>query len=71
MYPDEISDVILGDGRKLKSYIRFKLSTPNVKTLPTPSTFLFGVHRRFANALHLFYIEDKVARGWPQPPRGT
>ncbi|RMD43111.1 hypothetical protein DV735_g1999, partial [Chaetothyriales sp. CBS 134920] len=49
--------------------IRFKFSTPDAQTLPTPSIFLFDVHRRFAAALHLFSIEDTVARGWPPQPR--
>ncbi|CRG84062.1 hypothetical protein PISL3812_01402 [Talaromyces islandicus] len=69
IFPDEISGLLLGDGTALESMARFKFSTPNPKTLPTPAFFLFEIHRRFASALHLFYIDDKVARGWPQPPR--
>lgn len=70
-FPEEMSGLVLGDGTTLESMARFKISTPNAKTLPTPAFFLFRIHRRFANALHLFYIEDKAARGWSQPRRGT
>lgn len=68
--PGDISGLFLGDGTELHNLVRFKFSTPNPKTLPTPSIFLFEVHRRFANALHLFSIEDKVACGWPKLPKG-
>lgn len=71
MYPEEILGLYLGDGTALEHTRRFQLSTPDAETLPTPNFFLFGIHRRLAKALHLFYIEDKIARGWPQPPRGT
>ena len=71
MYPEEILGLSLGDGTALEQTRRFQFSTPDAETLPTPNFFLFGIHRRLATVLHLFYIEDKIARGWPQPPRGT
>ncbi|KAJ9312633.1 hypothetical protein DTO271D3_7180 [Paecilomyces variotii] len=69
MYPEEILRLLLGDGTALEHTRRFQFSTPDAETLPIPNFFLFGIHRRLAKALHLFYIEDKIARGWPQPPR--
>lgn len=48
----------------------FQLSTPDPKRLCLPSNFLINVHFRFATALHLFYIEDKVAKGWPRKEIG-
>ncbi|GAD95296.1 hypothetical protein TERG_03876 [Paecilomyces variotii No. 5] len=69
MYPEEMQGLVLGDGTALESTRRFRFCTPNAEILPIPSFFLFGTHRRLAAALHLFYIEDKIARGWPQPPR--
>lgn len=71
LYPEECSGLFLGDGTKLQSRIRFKIFTSDAKMLRPPSSFFFEIHYRFATALHLFSIEDKVALGWPQPRRGT
>jgi hypothetical protein len=71
MYPESPSGLFLGDGTEIENLERFRFSTPNVENLPIPSLFLFGVHRRFAKALHLFYIEDKIAHGWPRSVRGA
>ncbi|RMZ81437.1 hypothetical protein DV738_g2159, partial [Chaetothyriales sp. CBS 135597] len=70
-YPGRVSGLLLGDGTPLRGMVGFQFSTPDPQTLPTPSIFLFEVHRRFATALHLFSIEDTIARGWPQQPRGS
>jgi len=35
-----------------------------------PSPALLRIHFRFAAALHLFFIEDRIAEGWPQTPPG-
>ncbi|KAL3456712.1 kinase-like domain-containing protein [Aspergillus heterothallicus] len=67
-YPEEPSDLYLGDGSPVRStYHPFNLSTSDARSLPLPSNFLINVHHRFATALHLFFIEDKVKRGWPRP----
>ncbi|QKX58646.1 uncharacterized protein TRUGW13939_05773 [Talaromyces rugulosus] len=68
-FPEEISGLLLRDGTTLESMALFKFSTANAETRPIPGVFLFKIHRRFANALHLFYIDDKAASGWSQPPR--
>ncbi|BCS25457.1 uncharacterized protein APUU_50168A [Aspergillus puulaauensis] len=71
LYPDEISGLYLGDGTRFQNIMHyFQLSTPDPKHLFLPSNFLINVHFRFATALHLFYIEVKVARGWPRKSIG-
>lgn len=71
LYPEEVSGLYLGDGGPLEGVLHFfGLSTTDINRLCLPSNFLINVHFRFANALHLFYIEDKIAHGWPSEPRG-
>ncbi|KAJ0413942.1 kinase-like protein [Aspergillus carlsbadensis] len=70
-YPEEPTGLCLGDGTPFRNTFQpFDLSTSNVKGLPLPSNFLIDVHCRFATALHLFSIEDKVNQGWPWPSIG-
>ncbi|RAL11824.1 kinase-like protein [Aspergillus homomorphus CBS 101889] len=64
-YPEEVSGLFLGDGTPFRrGLVHFDLSTADPERLPLPSSLLIDVHFRFAAALHLFYIEDKAARGW-------
>ncbi|KAL4904118.1 hypothetical protein BDW74DRAFT_168577 [Aspergillus multicolor] len=66
-----VSGLYLGDGTRLRSTLHFfELSTTDTEKLPLPSGFLMNVHFRFATALHLFYVEDKAASGWPPRQRG-
>ncbi|KFY87516.1 hypothetical protein V498_07143 [Pseudogymnoascus sp. VKM F-4517 (FW-2822)] len=65
--PREPSDLFLGKGTYFQnSRQNFTCSTIKSEGLNPPSRFLFAIHYRFSAALHLFYIEDKIARGWPQ-----
>ncbi|KAL2856778.1 kinase-like domain-containing protein [Aspergillus pseudodeflectus] len=67
-YPEEPTGLFLGDHTPFRNTLQpFDLSTSNIKGLPLPSNFLIDVHYRFATALHLFSIEDKVNRGWARP----
>ncbi|KAL4783788.1 kinase-like domain-containing protein [Aspergillus varians] len=70
-YPEEVSGLYVGDGTPFDStFLFFQLSTSDAKRLCLPSSFLINIHFRFATALHLFYVEDKAARGWPSPSIG-
>jgi hypothetical protein len=72
LYPDPVSGLSFGHGDDFNSLFRyFTVSTPDPKSLPLPSRFLFEIHHRFASALHFFFIEEKIAKGWPKPHRGT
>lgn len=72
LYPEEPSDLVLGNGTCFQSSRhKFKCSTLESEGLNPPSRFLFAIHYRFSAALHLFYIEDKIARGWPQHRSGS
>ncbi|KAH8434372.1 aminoglycoside phosphotransferase family protein [Aspergillus melleus] len=65
-WPEEVTGLYLGDGSRFSGALDFfELSTTDTQKLPPPSNFLLNIHFRFATALHMFYIEDKVARGWP------
>ena len=70
-WPEEVTGLYLGDGSRFSGALHFfKLSTTDTRKLPLPSSFLLNIHFRFATALHMFYIEDKVARGWPSKSMG-
>lgn len=69
LYPEPCADILLGDGSQVDICITFFEVHPKDE-LPLPSGVLFDIHRRFATALHLFSVEDKIARGWPRPSRG-
>ncbi|OBT76075.1 hypothetical protein VF21_03517 [Pseudogymnoascus sp. 05NY08] len=40
------------------------LQTEDPKQLPLPSPFLLKTHFKFANALHRFHVEERIADGW-------
>ncbi|OJJ45997.1 hypothetical protein ASPZODRAFT_167030 [Penicilliopsis zonata CBS 506.65] len=66
LYPEKASGLFYADGTKVGRTVgMFKMSTED-PTLSLPSSFLIEVHYRFANALHLFSIEEKIALGWPK-----
>ncbi|KAL2846155.1 kinase-like domain-containing protein [Aspergillus pseudoustus] len=70
-YPEPPRDLYLGDGSWFTSTSQwFELSTSEPQVLPLPSNLLLNVHRRFAAALHQFFILDKANRGWTRQPRG-
>ncbi|KAF7895461.1 uncharacterized protein EAF01_009423 [Botrytis porri] len=67
-YPEPLKNLFFGNGLHFSGSLEwFEISTTNPTDLPLPSKFLFGIHRRFTTALHLFSIEDQINRGWPKP----
>ncbi|TGO40515.1 hypothetical protein BHYA_0036g00480 [Botrytis hyacinthi] len=50
-------------------YFLTQISTPDAKRLSLPSCHLFKVHSRFATALHQFFVDDKISKGWPKGQR--
>ncbi|KAL3496131.1 kinase-like domain-containing protein [Aspergillus germanicus] len=65
-HPEQPSGLFLGDGTPFDNLLHlFELSTSDPKGHCLPSNFLISVHYRFAAALHLFYRQDNVNRGWP------
>lgn len=64
IFPEQCSDIILGDGSKIKGVFFFNATTTH--HLPLPSGVLLDIHRRFATALHLFFVEDRATRAWPR-----
>ena len=71
LHPEPASNLFYADGTAVERRTGFfKLSTSD-PILNLPSSFLVEVHSRFATPLHLFSIEDKIARGWPKLERCT
>ncbi|TGO62029.1 hypothetical protein BOTNAR_0120g00150 [Botryotinia narcissicola] len=67
LFPEDCYGLFLGDGTEWEDNILFtQISTPDVKRLPLPSCHLFEVHSQFATALHQFFIDDKISKGWPK-----
>jgi hypothetical protein len=65
---EQPSGLFFGDGTPYDGLLHlFELFTSDPKGLRLPSNSLINVHYRFAAALHLFYIQDEVNRGWPRP----
>lgn len=48
----------------------FTLQTKDPATYCLPSPSLLRIHHRFAALLHLFFVEERIAEGWPRPPLG-
>jgi hypothetical protein len=67
LYPEECGGLFFNDKSPFNQFLhRFTLRTTDPNHLPLPSRFLFRIHYSFVTALHLFSIEDKIARGWPR-----
>ncbi|TGO20033.1 hypothetical protein BTUL_0001g00400 [Botrytis tulipae] len=70
LFPEDCYGLFLGDGTEWEDNILFtQISTPDMKRLPLPSCHLFEVHSRFATALHQFFVDDKISKGWPKGQR--
>ncbi|KAF2490044.1 hypothetical protein BU16DRAFT_518730 [Lophium mytilinum] len=66
LYPEECTGLQFSNGVLFENTIHmFTVRTKDPVHLCLPSAFLFRVHYRFSNALHLFSIEDRIAKGWP------
>ncbi|KAL3472023.1 kinase-like domain-containing protein [Aspergillus californicus] len=71
-WPEELVGLSLSDGTPFSdSFHPFTIHSDNPATYYLPSNVLFRMHFRIASALHLFFIEDCVAAGWPRPPLFT
>ncbi|KAJ0414819.1 kinase-like domain-containing protein [Aspergillus carlsbadensis] len=71
-HPGQPHGLLLGDGTPYQGLLHlFELLTSDPKGLCLPSNRLINIHHRFAAALHLFYIQDQVNRGWPRPRWGV
>lgn len=62
-YPEKYEDIVLADRTSFKSHA-IDIETEDPKELPLPSPFLLKTHNKFANALHKFYVEERIAEGW-------
>ncbi|KAF7947205.1 uncharacterized protein EAE97_004454 [Botrytis byssoidea] len=70
LFPEDCYGLFLGDGTEWEDNILLtQISTPDMKRLPLPSCHLFEVHSRFATALHQFFVDDKISKGWPKGQR--
>lgn len=59
-------DLYFSDGTPFSEYGHiFTIHTDNAATHCLPSPFLFHIHYMIASSLHLFFIEDRIAAGWP------
>ncbi|KFY36097.1 hypothetical protein V494_05322 [Pseudogymnoascus sp. VKM F-4513 (FW-928)] len=63
IYPEKYGDIVLAD-RTLFNAHSIALKTEDPKQIPLPSPFLLKTHNKFANALHQFYVEERIAEGW-------
>ncbi|KFX97169.1 hypothetical protein O988_04998 [Pseudogymnoascus sp. VKM F-3808] len=63
IYPEQYGDITLADRTFFSSHA-IALETNDPKQLPLPSPFLLKTHCKFANALHQFYVEERIAEGW-------
>ncbi|KAL3442965.1 hypothetical protein BJX65DRAFT_298602 [Aspergillus insuetus] len=67
-HPEQPFGLLLGDGTPYDGLLHlFELSTSDPKGHCLAGNFLINTHYRFAAALHLFYIQDKVNHEWPRP----
>ncbi|KKZ68518.1 hypothetical protein EMCG_05802 [[Emmonsia] crescens] len=67
--PEAPDGLTFGDGSKFDSIVHlFTMSTKDPVVYSLPSRVLLRLHFRLAKSLHLFYIEDRIAEGWPSPP---
>lgn len=67
IYPEPYQDILLADRSSFQSHgslYKISLETEDPKQLPLPSSFLLKTHFKFANALHQFYVEERIADGW-------
>lgn len=72
MWPEECTNLVFSDGSPFQGPVHmFDIHTRDPALYPLPSPVLLRVHFRFASALHLFFVEERVSKGWPQPPLGT
>lgn len=66
-YPEVYKDIVLADRSSFHAH-RFPgivaLQTEDPKLLPLINPFLLKTHCKFANALHQFYVEERIAEGW-------
>jgi hypothetical protein len=68
IYPEPYGDILLADGSPFDEencFRNFVLQTEDPKELPLPSPFLLKTHYKLVNALHHFYVEERIAEGWP------
>ncbi|OBT62546.1 hypothetical protein VE03_07400 [Pseudogymnoascus sp. 23342-1-I1] len=65
--PEPYNHILLADRSSFYgpgSPYKITLQTEDPKQLPLPSAFLLKMHYKFANALHQFYVEERIADGW-------
>ncbi|OBT85929.1 hypothetical protein VE02_04776 [Pseudogymnoascus sp. 03VT05] len=63
IYPEKYEDIVLADRTSFKAHA-IDIETEDPKELPLPSPFLLKTHYKFANTLHRFYVEERIAEGW-------
>ncbi|KAB8210100.1 hypothetical protein BDV34DRAFT_187922 [Aspergillus parasiticus] len=72
MFPEEPTGRYFCDGTLFSGSTHiFTINTDNPHTHCLPSPFLFYVHHMIASSLHLFFVEDRIAAGWPPAPLFT
>ncbi|KAL5336018.1 hypothetical protein BJX70DRAFT_373895 [Aspergillus crustosus] len=69
VFPEEVSGLFMEDNTPFDDSIEyFTFSTSDPEHLCLPSCFLIDIHHKFARAMHQFFVEDKIALGWPETP---
>ncbi|KAJ5114816.1 hypothetical protein NUU61_000575 [Penicillium alfredii] len=65
--PEPCDGLFLSDGSPWDQYIQLFIMKTRVPDLPLPDLLLLRTHYRIAPSLHLFYVEERIAEGWPSP----
>lgn len=63
IYSEKYEDIVLADRTSFSSHA-IDIETEDPKQVPLPSPFLLKTHCKFANALHHFNVEERIAEGW-------
>lgn len=72
MWPEECTNLAFSDKSLFHGPVHmFDIQTPDPTLYSLPSPVLLRVHFRFASALHLFFVEERISEGWPRTPLGT
>ncbi|KAK2823874.1 hypothetical protein FQN49_007532 [Arthroderma sp. PD_2] len=67
--PEECTGLTLSNGAPFNGLVHmFHMYTQNPSLYCLPNPDLFQIHYKVATALHLFYVEDRISKGWPPSP---
>ncbi|KAJ5158373.1 Aminoglycoside phosphotransferase [Penicillium coprophilum] len=66
--PEPCGGLFLSDGSHWNSTMQMFIMESQDTNQHLPDPFLLRTHYRIAASMHLFYVEERIAEGWPSPP---